>query len=146
MHPCTYVSMAQLFYRPSQAAQVPRMSELLALLDQLLLHYEHGGRAVYVHCWGGRGRAGLVGAYICYSCPCPHLPAPPTSMNQTFRCMLAPLLRPLPKTFSLVHSHATYGRHEAYAKVDMSVCTQVGACLLSLLRPDLDASAVLQAS
>ena len=43
---------------------VPRMAELLSLLDQLLSHYEQGGQAVYVHCWGGRGRAGLVGACL----------------------------------------------------------------------------------
>ena len=40
------------------------MPELLALLDQLLAHYEQGGQAVYVHCWGGRGRAGVVGACL----------------------------------------------------------------------------------
>ena len=35
---------------------------LLALLDQMLLHYEGGGRAIYLHSWAGCGRAGLVGA------------------------------------------------------------------------------------
>lgn len=40
------------------------MPELLVLLDQLLAHYEQGGQAVYVHCWGGRGRAGVVGACL----------------------------------------------------------------------------------
>ena len=30
----------------------------------MLAHYEAGGQAVYVHCWGGRGRAGLVGACL----------------------------------------------------------------------------------
>ena len=37
---------------------------LLSLLDAALAHYEAGGRAIYVHCWGGRGRAGLVGACL----------------------------------------------------------------------------------
>ena len=41
---------------------IPQMPRLLTLLDELLAHYESGGRAAYIHCWGGRGRAGLVGA------------------------------------------------------------------------------------
>lgn len=44
---------------------VPRKIEtLLELLDEILAHYESGGNAIYIHCWGGRGRAGLVGACI----------------------------------------------------------------------------------
>lgn len=39
-------------------------SSLLTLLDEMLTHYEGGGRAIYVHCWGGRGRTGLVGACL----------------------------------------------------------------------------------
>ena len=39
-------------------------ASLLHLLDAMLRHYEEGGRAIYVHCWGGRGRAGLVGACL----------------------------------------------------------------------------------
>jgi hypothetical protein len=42
----------------------PRMPELLTVLDGLLAHYEGGGQAAYVHCWGGRGRAGLVSACL----------------------------------------------------------------------------------
>ena len=34
---------------------------LLKLMDAMLAHYECGGGGTYVHCWGGRGRAGLVG-------------------------------------------------------------------------------------
>lgn len=36
-------------------------SSLLMLLDQMLGHYETGGAAIYLHCWGGRGRAGKLG-------------------------------------------------------------------------------------
>jgi len=34
------------------------------LLDGILAHYENGGNGIYVHCWGGRGRAGSVGACL----------------------------------------------------------------------------------
>ena len=44
---------------PADAARLRR------LLDALLAHYEGGGAAIYVHCWGGRGRAGLVGSALC---------------------------------------------------------------------------------
>ena len=37
---------------------------LLQALRTLLSHYEPGGSAIYLHCWGGRGRAGLVGACL----------------------------------------------------------------------------------
>ena len=38
---------------------------LLKLLDEMLDHYETAGSgAIYLHCWGGRGRAGLVGACL----------------------------------------------------------------------------------
>ena len=39
-------------------------ASLLMLLDSILRHYEDGGTGVYLHCWGGRGRAGLVGACL----------------------------------------------------------------------------------
>lgn len=39
-------------------------SSLLVLLDEIMAHYEGGGTGVYMHCWGGRGRAGLVGACL----------------------------------------------------------------------------------
>ena len=39
-------------------------SSLLVLLDSIITHYEGGGTGVYMHCWGGRGRAGLVGACL----------------------------------------------------------------------------------
>jgi hypothetical protein len=44
---------------------VPRTTDaLFGLLDGVLAHYERGGGGVYVHCWGGRGRAGLVGGCL----------------------------------------------------------------------------------
>ena len=47
---------------------------LLSALDRFLAHFEDGGSAIYVHCWGGRGRAGLVGACL-YSLLRPELDA-----------------------------------------------------------------------
>ena len=44
--------------------EAERSGPLLALLDQMLLHYEGGGRAIYLHSWAGCGRAGLVGASL----------------------------------------------------------------------------------
>ena len=38
--------------------------ELGSQLCAMLAHYEGGGSAIYVHCWGGRGRAGLVGSAL----------------------------------------------------------------------------------
>ena len=36
---------------------------LLRLLSELLYHLEsNANNALYLHCWGGRGRAGLIGA------------------------------------------------------------------------------------
>ena len=40
------------------------LPSLLSILDEMIAHYETGGQAIYVHCWGGRGRAGLVGACL----------------------------------------------------------------------------------
>ena len=52
-------------HRPLGPERRPaRRRHLLTLLDAALAHYEAGGRAIYVHCWGGRGRAGLVGACL----------------------------------------------------------------------------------
>lgn len=53
----------QYLHCPIVDLSVPRdFDALLALLDAFLAHYERGGGAIYAHCWGGRGRAGLVGA------------------------------------------------------------------------------------
>ena len=50
---------------PIEDLNVPAdQSGLLLLFDACLSHYEAGGGALYVHCWGGRGRAGLVGSSL----------------------------------------------------------------------------------
>lgn len=50
---------------------VPKDDEALrSLLGEMLTHFEEGGEAIYMHCWGGRGRAGLVGAcMLALLCP-----------------------------------------------------------------------------
>jgi len=53
---------------PIPDLSTPKDSEALyALLDQIIQHFEGEG-AVYLHCWGGRGRAGLVGACLLSLC------------------------------------------------------------------------------
>ena len=57
--PVTYLHV------PIVDLSVPRsVDPLFVLLDQILAHYEGGGGSVYIHCWGGRGRAGLVGGCL----------------------------------------------------------------------------------
>merc|ERR1711879_782293 len=40
---------------------VPTWDQLLCILESLLLHLQDRG-CLYIHCWGGLGRAGLLGA------------------------------------------------------------------------------------
>ena len=50
---------------PITDLSIPKdMDSLVSLLSRIIDHYEAGGGAVYLHCWGGRGRAGLVGACL----------------------------------------------------------------------------------
>ena len=54
---------------PIDDLAVPSRGALLALLSQMLGHFESqlllgGGGVLYLHCWGGRGRAGLVGGCL----------------------------------------------------------------------------------
>ncbi|KAL9180243.1 hypothetical protein ACHAXT_008213 [Thalassiosira profunda] len=55
-------------HRQIEDLSVPTCNDaLLSLLSQLLLHLEGGGSdrtTLYLHCWGGRGRAGLVGSCL----------------------------------------------------------------------------------
>ena len=52
-------------YCPIVDLSTPKSTEtLLEVLAGMLAHYEAGGQAIYVHCWGGRGRAGTVGACL----------------------------------------------------------------------------------
>lgn len=54
-------------HAPIEDLSVPNSQPLLRLLSELLSimgdDNNHGG-VVYLHCWGGRGRAGLVGACL----------------------------------------------------------------------------------
>lgn len=55
----------RMYHCPIEDLSVPSDAErLLRLLDTCLAHWEGGGSALYVHCWGGRGRAGLVGSAL----------------------------------------------------------------------------------
>mmetsp|Transcript_33215 Transcript_33215/g.49504 ORF Transcript_33215/g.49504 Transcript_33215/m.49504 type:complete len:286 (-) Transcript_33215:153-1010(-) len=50
-------------HSPIEDLNVPNSEPLLLLLSQLLEALE-SGCTLYLHCWGGRGRAGLVGACL----------------------------------------------------------------------------------
>jgi hypothetical protein len=43
---------------PLHCTRIPRLEELVQDLQERVAQ----GEVLYVHCWGGRGRAGLVGA------------------------------------------------------------------------------------
>ncbi len=59
-------SQLTFLHRPIEDVGVPTSNEsLLLLLSSLIQHLEinnHG--TIYLHCWGGRGRAGLVGCCL----------------------------------------------------------------------------------
>merc|ERR1739845_183187 len=57
-------SQLSFLHYPIQDLNVPTCNDsLLSLMSRLLEHFEsEDHRAVYLHCWGGRGRTGLVGA------------------------------------------------------------------------------------
>ena len=49
---------------PIRDRWVPSNGDMVAILDSIDSHIEKG-RAVYIHCWGGRGRTGTaVGCYL----------------------------------------------------------------------------------
>jgi len=52
-----------LLHFPIQDLGVPSSGQLLGILATLLQELAAGG-CLYVHCWGGLGRAGLVGACL----------------------------------------------------------------------------------
>lgn len=42
----------------------PSSDSLLLLLSSILTNLEEDDKSIYIHCWGGRGRAGLVGSCL----------------------------------------------------------------------------------
>jgi hypothetical protein len=57
-------SRCQFWHAPIEDLSVPDSSALQELLTKLLHFLEDDQNCVYIHCWGGRGRAGLVGACL----------------------------------------------------------------------------------
>ena len=57
----------QFVHNPIEDLNVPTCNaSLLNLLSRLIQHLEadRDGNAMYIHCWGGRGRAGLIGSCL----------------------------------------------------------------------------------
>ena len=60
----------QFIHNPIEDLSVPRCNNsLLNLLSRLIDHLEtneikDGYNSIYIHCWGGRGRAGLIGSCL----------------------------------------------------------------------------------
>jgi len=59
-------SQLAFFHAPIEDLNVPTCNNtLLSLLSRLLEHFEsEDNRTIYLHCWGGRGRAGLIGSCL----------------------------------------------------------------------------------
>lgn len=53
----------QYLHVPIEDLTVPENSGLYGLMNELLTIMERGG-GIYLHCWGGRGRAGLVASCL----------------------------------------------------------------------------------
>ena len=51
-------------HQPIEDLDVPNNDSLLSLLMRLLQHLEDDNSTIYLHCWGGRGRAGLIGSCL----------------------------------------------------------------------------------
>ena len=64
--------MIEFVHNPIEDLSVPTCNNsLLNLLSRLIRHLEeetdtndNGENAIYIHCWGGRGRAGLIGSCL----------------------------------------------------------------------------------
>lgn len=60
----------EFVHEPIEDLSIPEegvaCSSTMSLLSRLLHHLEEGGddRTIYLHCWGGRGRAGLIGSCL----------------------------------------------------------------------------------
>ena len=68
---CNFQKQLQFLYYPIQDLSVPNNAALHDLLGQLLQALlllddddDDNNNVIYLHCWGGRGRAGLVGACL----------------------------------------------------------------------------------
>lgn len=53
-------------HSPILDLNTPSSSSLISLLSTILTNLECENSAVYIHCWGGRGRAGLVGSCLLF--------------------------------------------------------------------------------
>ena len=51
-------------HQPIEDLDVPNNDSLLSLLTRLLQHLEDDNSTIYLHCWGGRGRAGIIGSCL----------------------------------------------------------------------------------
>jgi len=60
----TSVPLTYIHAPITNGAAPENLDALYVLFEQVLGHYENGGCTVYVHCLGGRGRSGLVGACL----------------------------------------------------------------------------------
>lgn len=56
--------LADLSVPESQEPLQHLLLQLLECMNRNLDHNEESAAAIYIHCWGGRGRAGLVGACL----------------------------------------------------------------------------------
>jgi hypothetical protein len=54
----------QFLHAPIEDLSVPNSKSLQELLLHLLTAIDEEDRILYIHCWGGRGRAGLVGSCL----------------------------------------------------------------------------------
>jgi protein-tyrosine phosphatase len=54
----------QFIHNPIVDLSVPNSESLQSLLSQLLEAIDEEDRCIYIHCWGGRGRAGLTSACL----------------------------------------------------------------------------------
>ena len=92
----------ELVHRPIRDMDVPLVADMISILDDIDRAMEHNP-AVYLHCWGGRGRTGtVVGCYLArhgmavgaaaldllgslrQNDPISHLPSPETKMQAEF--------------------------------------------------------------
>lgn len=54
----------QFIHAPIEDLSIPNSNELQELLLRLITFMDSDGSIIYIHCWGGRGRAGIVGSCL----------------------------------------------------------------------------------